>query len=123
MSREDYVKDCPFCGERFEAQRLNQKFCSKSCKTRYNNGKAKSQNEARQKIVGQIHDILWKNRELLRLNVDKEIAKAEMERVGFKWTYITNYKTAKNRNNQHVYFCYDYAYKFIDSDTIQIFKP
>lgn len=120
MYHSEYIKTCPECQQEYEARRLNQKFCSMKCKARYNNRKARKVVSAHAEVVGATNEILWRNRELLRFNVDKEISFSEMERVGFKRSYITRFNVKKKGKNQ--FFCYDYGYQFINEDTIKIFK-
>lgn len=116
----EYIKKCPQCKSKYEANRLNQKFCSMKCKARYNNNKARKRNSTLNDVAAPINAILWNNRNLLAANEDKSFDKDAMLKVGFKFNYITRF--GQDEDGGNLLYCYDYGYSFIDANTIKIFK-
>lgn len=120
-----YTKECPGCGETYEANRLNQTFCTVRCKNRYHNNQQRaSRMEAklRSSITERDNKILWVNREVLRSFEEMEtIDRASLTEAGFKFGYITRFQQS-DPDVMPMFFIYDYGYKFIDSKTIKIFK-
>ncbi len=122
MPKNPNKKDCPECQEPFVG-RLNQVYCSMTCKSRFHNRKArknKKVNLVMEKITKEKNAILWRNRLILKKYVDQEVLISELERFGFKRNYVTDFFAMKGGNN--VLNVYNYGYYFIDEQTIKIFK-
>ena len=119
----EYHKECPNCGEEYEARRLNQKFCTMKCKARYNNRKAKEVNIKQkniESITGATNRILWRNRQILFENIEGFANLNDLKEAGFKLNYITKFEQTSNQKNR--FFCYDMAYEFNNKETIKIFQ-
>lgn len=119
----DYIKTCPGCDTEYEANRLNQTFCTPKCKNRYHNNIQRAERMRRaeiQKITKDANRILWKNREVLKERVGRKVKLEEVEKIGFKRNYITQFRSDGEDGNQ--LFCYDYGYEFIDNQTIKIIE-
>jgi hypothetical protein len=122
MPISEYLKTCPECQEEFEARRLNQKFCTLECKTRFNNrGLRKNYlvRKASDNICGEINAILFKNRQLLKQFEGKSVKVEELKQLGFKLKYITSFEQKKD---VMAFYCYDYGYEQKDELTINIYK-
>lgn len=122
MPKNPNKKDCPECEEPFEG-RLNQIYCSISCKSRFHNRKARKKRKVNpiiEKITKEKNAILWRNRLILKKYVEQEVLISDLEKFRFKRNYVTDFLAMKNGNN--VFNVYDYGYYFIDSKTIKIFK-
>ena len=118
----DYQKECPGCGETYQAKRLNQSFCTSTCKNRYHNGRSRQKKivtQERQRITRQHDKILWTNRKLLKANVGETVALIDLENLGFKTNFITHFKNVGEQTTR--FFCYDIAYEFLDTKTLKIF--
>ena len=120
---ENYQKICPTCEKAFEAKRLNQAYCSTRCKSFLNNHKhrdATLEKRQAENIAGPTNAILWKNREILRSNVDSKMEVEEVQKLGFVLNFITRFE--QNAKEQATFFCYDYGYTFTSKSSIQIFR-
>jgi hypothetical protein len=118
----NYQKECPGCGETYEARRLNQSFCTPKCKNRYHNNnsrKARLENQSRKSITANHDAVLWSNRQLLKANTGKKVNLEELKNLGFQTNFITYFKAIDNEKNR--FFCYDMSYEFVDSKTLKIF--
>lgn len=119
----DYTKTCPGCDTEYEANRLNQTFCTPKCKNRYHNNIQRAERMRRaeiQKTTKDTNRILWKNRELLRELAGQEIDMKDMEQHGFTFNFVTQFRL--DNNNMNILFCYDYKYIFTDYETIIILE-
>ena len=119
----DYQKKCPVCGEAFEATRLNQNYCSTTCKAFFNNHKNRETSLAQRQaigIAGPTNAILWKNRELLRQHAGQTVKLEKLEVAGFKVKYITRFEQFGASNN--LFYCYDYSFTFEDNFTLKIIE-
>ena len=119
----DYQRECPGCGSEFTANRLNQKFCDSRCKARYHNHISREtilRKKAIEVVTQDVNMVLWRNRELLKANIGKQVSFQEMKKRGFKSNYITRFEeVGKNANR---FYCYDTAYEFVDPETIKIYS-
>ena len=116
---QDYIKVCPVCEEEYEANRLNQTYCSTQCKARFNNNKARKNKLSYSSVTEKKNKVLWKNREILSDHQDSTVEVKFLEKVGFKLNYVTNFFLDK-KLNQNVLVVYDYAYYFITEKKIKI---
>lgn len=101
------MKICPTCNNRFIAKRLNQKYCSDSCRIKKNNEKSRSFRE----LTKTTNQILLTNRNILENLVNQEISEVDLKIKGFQFDYVTNFRSNK-ANNRTEFFCYDYGYFF-----------
>lgn len=119
----DYIKTCPGCETEYEANRLNQTFCTPKCKNRYHNNIQRVERIRKieiQKITKDTNLILWQNRALLKERFGEKVQLQDLESLGFKRNHITTFGNNEDGDNQ--LFCYDYGYEFIDAETIKIIK-
>ena len=123
MNFSSYQKECPECGETYNGHRLNQIYCTQSCKARYNNRKAREEEERLRKInkiTSAKNRILWKNRQILEKYVDQQVNVSALESAGFRLGFITDFYQDSDEDN--ILQIYDYGYYFIDEKTVKIFK-
>ena len=133
MNPNPYQKICPECGETFTGNRLNRIYCPGTCKTRYNNRKAKDRRIAFQERLKSIKEIekitisnnqvLWHNRGVLKSFEGQEVAISILEAEGFKLQQVTGFAKIKVEDKEiSVLYVYDLGYYFIDKQIIKIFK-
>lgn len=134
MNNNAHKKECPYCQHHFTAKRLNQVYCTVSCKARYNNHlaklkieRSKEQQEIRKKIdriTFAKNSILWTNRLALKRNIGQEVNIDLLQEEEFKLNFITNFDEFKNERNEktNIFYIYDYGYYFIDEHTIKIIE-
>jgi hypothetical protein len=118
---KDYGKVCPNCGNDFVAKRLNQDYCTPTCRVQFNNHQTRDERITIESITSKVNDILLKNREVLYqlfLNKKTEVSIDLIQRCGFQLNYIT--KFAKLEDNTNLFYCYDMSYFFIDNQNIKI---
>jgi len=92
---EEYVKNCPYCTEQFEAKRINQKFCSYRCKYTFNNRKRKDKEIVKAcdtKILDKNHSVL---KVLFVQDNSKKYSKSVLIKSGFSFEYLTRNATTK----------------------------
>jgi len=88
---EEYMKKCPYCESVFEAGRINQKFCDKKCKYRFNN-RLRKQREVKklphQRVLNRnlsVLESIFKTKK-----GDKKLySKTELINKGFSFQYLT----------------------------------
>ena len=114
-----YEKVCPVCQEEYQANRTNQVYCSSRCKVRKNNYKAKLIKGDYESITNLVNQLLWSIRNFLEAHVGEEIQYASVKKTDFRLNYITNFYKDKDLNT-NVFVVYDYAYYFINKETIKI---
>ena len=122
MSVNEYNKLCPECAEHFDARRLNQKFCSDTCKIRFNNRNMRASYHTRKRddiICGEMNSILFKNRKILKQFEGKTVKLEELKLQGFKLKYITLFDQKADKMS---FYCYDVGYEFLDNNTLTVFK-
>ena len=110
--------ECKQCDIKFNPQRKNQIFCSKKCRSDFNNEKAYQL----RKITNRYNMALLNNRNLLKkIHEDlgeKLISKDYLDGAGYNFLMLTH---SLEDSNKKVYnFCFDYALKKIDSNLFQI---
>ncbi len=116
---QDYFKVCPVCERQYEANRLNQTYCTTLCKARYNNHKAKNNKLNYNAITEKKNKILWKNRGILEMFEGQELNIDILKKMGFKLNYVTNFSLNK-KLEKNVLVVYDFAYIFLDEKIIKI---
>ena len=117
----DYYKICPVCRVEFEASRTNQIYCTTKCQSRKNNHKAKIIKEGYEQIAHSVNQILWSNRNFLKDHCEQEINYQSIDKKDFQLRYITNFYKNKDLNT-NVFVVYDFAYYFINQETIKIIR-
>lgn len=117
----NYQKVCPVCQESFQAKRTNQIYCVPKCKTLKNNYKAKVIKEDYETITYGVNQILWSNRNFLKNYVEQEVNYASVSKTDFQLRFITNFYKDRDLNT-NVFVVYDYAYYFINQETIKIIR-
>ncbi len=118
---QDYFKVCPVCEQQYEANRLNQVYCSTQCKSRYNNHKASNSKLTYNAITEKKNKELWKNRGILEMFEGQEVNIDMLKKMGFKLNYVTNFYL-DNKLKKNVLVVYDFAYIFLDEKKIKIKK-
>ena len=118
---KDYQKVCPVCEIDFQAKRTNQIYCSSKCKVLKNNHKAKVFKEDYETIAYRVNQILWSNRNFLKNHLDQEVHFPSVSKTDFQLGFITNFYKEKGLNT-NVLVVYDYAYYFINQETIKIIR-
>jgi len=121
---DEFIKTCPTCGEEFEAKRTNQKYCSPSHKTIFNNHKAKQ----RRLITQSADKLLHKNRDILEYaytlyGTDEcEVTESFLSGLGFKFGY-QNQLNVYPKTGTPIFRLYDYGLiKINNSDQYKIIK-
>ncbi len=99
------IKKCPTCQNRFEAKRLNQKYCSDNCRVKKNNQKGRGFRE----LTKETNHILLNNRNILEALAVREISEVDLKIKGFKFGYITRFQWNETENRKE-FFCYDYGF-------------
>lgn len=109
---------CLECGDEIGYGRPDRKFCSMSCKNRYNNRKNQGSRQAKLKIMNALdrnHEILDS---LLRMGLT-EMNLADVKHLGFN----VNYMTSCYRTRGHTeYCCFDIRYHVTPTRITSIFK-
>src|SRR5579863_1524191 len=125
------TKTCLNCGEKVGPGRKDKKYCSEACKTEYNNKLNEQKREAakpRQEpslptFIGDIQQILIKNREILDKCLGKDrnqlrVEKRDLHGRGFNFKYITS--RAPTLEDKGYCFCYELGYKEVENDRVII---
>lgn len=116
------TKKCLACSKPLKG-RVDKKFCDDYCRNNYNNQqKAKGNHSS---LVRNINNTLLKNRKILEsvLPDAEETARINRDKLlqlGFNFKYFTEILVAKNGNTY--YYCYDYAYRFLENDWFMIVR-
>lgn len=111
-----YTKECPGCGETYEAKRTNQTFCSMRCKNRYHNNRQRAnrlKDKQRENVTSKINDILWQNRQILKSLNGQTIYYNDLGDRGFQDIYLTRHEQLNNSRMR--FYIYDMAYEVYDS--------
>lgn len=115
---DEYVKVCKECKTEF-AGRLNQTFCTSSCKSKYNNRFARIKRNA----TKDIDYILHKNRSVLLSHYhndpEKSIPKDKLAAQDFEFKYHTHMDT--NEKGEKCSFYYEFGLTR-NRDGFKIFK-
>ena len=117
---EEYQKICPTCQQQYEARRLNQVYCSRKCKMRLNNRKAKHIRESYESITKSKNEILWNNRNILKRHEGHKVLFENLIKAGFVKKHVTHF--GMDERGKNLLYCYDFGYKFVEESTIEIFK-
>lgn len=115
---------CNQCSKQYLPKRSDQKFCSLKCKNKHNNKKVIAAYQQRKQadiVTKETNTILMKNRNILKANCNKEFLIERLEKVGFVLNTVSGFEPTSD-GKQPTLFCYDYAYQFIDAQTVRIFK-
>lgn len=114
----EYEKNCPQCGDDFEATHLNQNYCSSKCRIRANNGKARRERNRQKKFTKEVDEILISNRDILAGCRGQVYKLQTLKRKGFRTNYITYFEDVEGSHT--VFYCYDMKYRFKDEDSLEI---
>lgn len=114
MNNSTEIKTCPGCQEEFDARRLNQKFCTVKCKSRFHNRHSNKlyESKERARLTKIWNDAIWNNRQILVKYLNQEMRMDELIAQGFKKNYICFFNHSKELGN--ILFCYDLCYYFTD---------
>ena len=110
-SPNDYFKTCTYCGCEFEARRIDQKYCSKRCKTRFNNHQsrdARQEQVIRERVTRPHAEVHWKNRQILVRHNEKTVPVDDLQREGFQVGFITSFRVIDGKKN--VFFVHDMSF-------------
>lgn len=113
-------KQCLTCAKPLRG-RSDKKFCNDYCRNSYNNQLKRINQEA----VRSINRVLKKNRGILGTFLSAsagpvKVHREQLLREGFYFNYITHAHT--NRRGNTYYFCYDYGYRTLEEDCIQVVR-
>lgn len=112
-------KTCIHCEKEFFG-RSDKKFCSITCKNHYNYNLRKQTRDITKEIDGFLH----RNRIILQTIMGERkqmtIDKIELEKMGFRFDYITGMK--KNTQNKIYRYVYDFAYLDFTVKQIRLYK-
>ncbi len=114
------LKACQRCGEEFAPRRSDAKYCSVKCKNTLNNNRYREEEAAHQAIVGEAHQILWKNRNVLFKFLGKTVNLKTLETLDFKTNNITRFQKTKEGRNE--FLVYDVWYQINKTDSGFEFK-
>jgi len=129
---EETKAACLNCGEPVGMGREGKKYCSDACRTDYNNKKNRELREVKKQeepslptFIGDIQQILIKNREILDTCLGREKDNIRMEKRdlsgrGFNFKYITSH--APTLEDKGYCFCYELGYKEIENDRVVIIR-
>lgn len=113
------IRKCLECNDTLRG-RVDQKFCSDSCRNAYNNKKR----IVHKKVIRDIDKILHKNRNILEklcLYEKTTTVKLALKSEGYDFNYHTN--SFETKSGKKYYFCYDYGYCHLnETDKILIVK-
>ena len=111
------VRKCLNCLSNFTIKRLNQKYCSDSCRIQKNNARSRAFRE----LTKTTNHILLKNRNILAVLEGEELSDIDLKIKGFEFSYVTNFRT-NQETKQTEFICYDYGYFFINKKRGQMIK-
>jgi hypothetical protein len=112
------TKTCLACHRAIKG-RTDKKFCDDTCRNNYNN----RLNSDASPLVRTINNALRKNRRILVQLLEEKtefIVKDKLAARGFRFLYCTH--TYTNAKGEVYYYCYDYGYKLVKENTIQVVK-
>ena len=111
---------CLFCGAELSG-RSDKKFCDDNCRNNYHyHLKDKPDGDS---VIKMMNAALLNNREVLKSLCHGQKTRVRMDVLDnrcFDYELITNVYKTKTKSEYHV--VYDYAYKFLNEDEIQILK-
>ena len=111
---------CKYCVKEFSG-RSDKKFCSTTCKNKFNYKQRKETKD----ITKTIDNILHRNRIILKILVGErrkrmKIDRLELDRMGFNFNYITG--VYKNSRNKTYHYIYDYAWMEFSTQEILVVR-
>ena len=113
------VRKCLDCGALLKG-RSDKKFCSDQCRNNYNNNINREANY----LVRNVHNVLRKNRKILcelYENGKTRIHKDALFVTEFNMSFYTH-SVETDDNNTITRYCYEYGYREIDSEYIDLVK-
>lgn len=126
------IKTCPNCGENVGPGRKDKKYCSEACRTEYHNNlqeqkrsEKKQQEPSLPTFIGEIQQILIKNREILDSCLGRDrnqlrMEKRDLQGRGFNFKYITS--QAPTLEDKGYCFCYELGYKEVENERVIIVR-
>ena len=110
--------ECKQCKIAFKLKRKNQIFCTKKCRSDFNNDRSYQI----RKITSRYNKSLINNRHVLeKIHRDfgkKSVSKDFLEGAGYNFSMLTH---SLEDSNQKVYnFCFDYALRKLKSNLFQV---
>lgn len=102
----EYGRNCPYCDERFEARRINQKFCTPRCKYTHNNRKRDKRNQ----VSKRVNKLIRMNYTILENLLEQqgegraEIPLEQLKGRGFNFTYHTHDTELKDKSKATSYY-------------------
>ena len=112
--------ECKQCNISFNRRRKNQIFCSKKCRSDFNNDKAYQI----RKITNRYNKSLIHNRHVLvKIYRDfgkKLISKDFLEGAGYNFSMLTH--SLEDNNKKVCNFCFDYAIRKLESNLFQVIR-
>jgi hypothetical protein len=134
MNKADTKKPkarCLGCGELFERNRADKKFCTEACKTAFHNDKrnetpqigGKEQKYAwRFDAYRKINSIILRNRnimdDLMHKNIHR-LSKHDLIGYGFNFKYFTSAYDDPEVGASYR-FCYEWGYRFDGPDSVEL---
>jgi hypothetical protein len=114
------TRKCIACGKTVKG-RSDKKFCDDYCRNNYNNQLKAGDNN----LVRNINNALGKNRRILEnlLTGGEEMTKTnkeKLQRLGFRFKYITH--TYTNKKGNIYFFCYEYGYLPLEGEWYLVVK-
>lgn len=111
---ENRQQICQECEYEFEVTRLDQKFCTRKCRNRFNNRIVRQDKE----FTKRVDNILHQNRKILAKYVGKRVPINDLKLQGFNFKYFTDI----NKHDEIDFFnCYNYYYSY-NGDFVHINK-
>lgn len=117
INMRNEIKKCPNCLNDFIIKRLNQKYCSGSCRIQKNNDRSRAFRELTKKT----NHILAKNRNILEALEGQQLSEIDLKIKGFEFGYVTNFRTNQTEKRTE-FICYDYGYFFVNTKEGQMIK-
>jgi len=118
----DYYKICPTCEKEYMAKRRNQVYCTAKCKTLNNNNKARWIKEEYDAVTFKTNRHLWSIRNFLKEHVEQKIKHQKIKKKKyFSLGMITGFYKDEALN-ANILVVYDFAYYFVDQETIKIIR-
>ena len=113
-SKDNRKRRCPECEKKFEAKRLDMKFCSQHCRNRCNNRKVR----ITKVDTISIDTILHRNYQILKYLGQTKISRGALSELGFNFKYIT--RLQRTKGGVHHYFLYHFYYSFGKNNIVYI---
>lgn len=118
-----YVLDCKACGETFETNHRNTRYCSPQCRVRYNNHKATEKRKVQNAIADCHTEMHWKNHAILRKYINEDVAESVLEKEGFDPKFVTAWERQEVDGKAiMIFFVFDCRYLVFRGATGRIFR-